>query len=436
MICKDAKKMSEGALYPYLGRELFFCDIGEVFNLDKIRILKGQIIYTKFKDEFEVHKNEYLVAVNDVVEGIYERLPDKYAACEVEDYKEDLIIPSFSDLHVHASQYMQMGIAMDLELIEWLTTYTFKEEMKFWDITYAKMIYERFVRDLYRNGTRRVSAFATIHKNSTMILFEEMKKIGLMGYVGKVNMDRNAITNLEEETLQSIRDTFELIIRYKDDPWVKPIITPRFSPTCSDQMLKKLGDLANDFNIPVQSHLSENEEEVAWVKELFPGCKTYADTYDQYGLFGNTKTLMAHGIHLQRREIEMIKEKDIYLVHCPNSNLNLSSGIMKVVELIDQGAKVVLGTDVGAGNSLSIPKTMVSAIQCSKMLKKQGITKRYLKLSEAFYMATKGGGSFFGEYGSFEPGYYLDPLIIESDSMMETLLTPLERLQRYIYAEG
>ncbi len=404
--------------------------------MDKIRILKGQIIYTKFKDDFLVYKNHYLVAVNDIIDDIYEILPEKYSNCEVEDHRESLIIPSFSDLHVHASQYMQMGLAMDLELLEWLVTYTFKEESKFWDITYSKMVYERFVRDIYRKGTRRVSIFGTIHKNSTMILFEEMKKSGLMGYVGRGNMDRNAVKNLEEDTLTSIRDTFELIIRYKDDPMVKPIITPRFSPTCSEQMLKKLGDLANDFNIPVQSHLAENEEEVAWVKELFPDFKTYADTYDKFGLFGNTKTLMAHGIHLQKREIEMVKEKDVYLVHCPSSNLNLSSGMMKVVELLDQGVKVVLGTDVGGGNTLSIPKTMVAAVQCSKVLKQQGVTKRHLKLSEAFYMATKGGGSFFGEYGSFEPGYFLDPLIIETDSLMETLLTPLERLQRYIYVEG
>lgn len=401
--------------------------------MDKIRILKGQIIYTKYKDEFEVHKDEYLIAVNDIIEGIYESLPEKYVGCKIEDYKDDLIIPSFSDMHVHASQYLQMGLAMDLELIEWLATYTFKEESKFWDITYAQMIYERFVRDIYRKGTRRASIFATIHKSSTMILFEELKKRGLMAYVGKVNMDRNAVKNLEEDTLASIRDTFELIIRYKDDPMVKPIITPRFSPTCSEQMLNKLGDLANDFNIPVQSHLAENEEEVAWVKELFPGYKSYADTYDKHGLLGNTKTLMAHGIHLDKREIEMIKEKDVYLVHCPNSNLNLSSGLMKVVDLLDHGIKVVLGTDIGGGNSLSIPKTMVAAIQCSKVLKQQGVTKRHLKLSEAFFMGTKGGGSFFGAYGSFEPGYYLDPLIIESDSLFETLLTPLERLQRYIY---
>lgn len=404
--------------------------------MEKIRILKGHIIYTKYREDFVVHKDHYLVAVNDIIEDIYERLPEKYMSCEIEDYKENLIIPSFSDLHVHASQYLQMGLAMDLELMEWLTTYTFKEESKFWDITYAQMVYERFAREVYRKGTRRVSVFGTIHKNSTIILFEEMKKSGLMGYVGKVNMDRNAVKNLEEDTLTSIRDTFELIIRYKDDPMVKPIITPRFSPTCTEQMLKKLGDLANDFNIPVQSHLSENEEEVVWVKDLFPSCKTYADTYDKYGLFGNTKTLMAHAIYLEKREIEMVKEKDVYLVHCPNSNLNLSSGLMKVVDLLDQGVKVVLGTDIGGGNSLSIPKTMVAAIQCSKVLKQQGITKRHLKLSEAFYMATKGGGSFFGAYGSFEPGYFLDPLIIESASMMETLLTPLERLQRYIYVEG
>lgn len=404
--------------------------------MENIRILKGQIIYTKHTKSFEIHEDSYIVAVDDIIEGIYKTLPEKYDRIAVEDHGQSLIIPSFSDLHVHAPQYVQMGLAMDLELIDWLNTYTFKEESRFVDVAYAREVYRAFAKAVYNKGTRRAAVFATIHPESTLALMDIMAEEGLSGYVGKVNMDQNSDPRLTETTQQSLQDTETLILKSMGNTKVKPMLTPRFSPTCSDALLAGLGQLAQKYKVPVQSHISETIDEVAWVKALFPDAKHYSDTYDRHGLFGQTPTLMAHGIHLTEDEIELVKERQVVLVHCPASNSNIASGAMKVVDYLDRGLNVALGTDVGGGNSLSMPRTMVDAMQVSKLLKHFGMTKRHLTLPEAFHMATKGGGSFFGRYGSFEPGYVLDPLVIDSDPLMTSLLTPIERLQRYIYSQS
>ncbi len=181
-------------------------------------------------------------------------------------------------------------------------------------------------------------------------------------------MDRNTTPELTEDTQRSIVETEEIILEYRNkSDLVKPIITPRFVPTCSVELMKGLGKLAINHGVPVQSHLSENTSEVEWVRELHPELPNYASVYNEYGLFGQTSTVMAHCIYNTEDEIELMKKNGVFVAHCPYSNYNLSSGIMPVRKFLDNKIQVGLGSDISGGNSLSIPSVITAAIQASKM---------------------------------------------------------------------
>lgn len=399
-----------------------------------MKVIKGNIIFTPTYDNFEIIENGYIVLSNNKIFDIFKKLPEKYKNCELIDYTDKLIIPGMNDLHCHAPQFRNVGIAMDKELLPWLNNYTFPEESKYENVDYGEKMYSKFVNEIYKNGTTRVAAFATIHKESTMKLMDLFIDCGLAAYVGKVNMDRNSCDSLLEKTNDSINNTLEIINKYQNKSnLVKPIITPRFVPTCSESLLKGLGKLALEFNIPVQSHLSENISEINWVKELHPTSKFYADVYDKYNLFGDTPTLMAHCIHLTDDEIELMKNKNVYGIHCPTSNANLGSGIMPIRKLINNNVKLGFGSDISGGHNFSIFKTMVYAIEFSKLIWAQNKEYDFLSLSEAFYIATKGGGSFFGNVGSFEKDYEFDALVIDDSELNFDNYSLLERLERFIY---
>lgn len=402
--------------------------------MKEIQIFKGNIIFTPTAEEIKIYAKSYIIVKKGKVEGVYEKLPEEYLGAPVKDYGERLIFPGFVDLHVHAPQFYQCGLGLDKELLEWLNDYTFPAEGLFSDPAYAREAYSLFADELIRQGTVRSCIFATIHKESTGLLFEILMEKGIGAFVGKVNMDRNCPDLLREDTETSIRETEELIVRYGAHPLVKPILTPRFAPTGSGKLLNAIGKLAKKYNLPVQSHLSENRGEVKWVSELFPSHPTYSDVYLDFGLFGQTPTLMAHGIYLTDRELGLIKENDVMLVHCPDSNINIASGLMPVRKWLQRGIRIGLGSDVGAGHTLAMYKAVVKAIQLSKLLKTFDPQSRPLTTVEAFYMATKGGGSFFGKVGSFEKGYSFDAIVVEDHSGIAGRLSLEEQFQRFLYA--
>lgn len=399
-------------------------------------ILKGDIVFTPTKEKFEIHKDSYIIVEDGKVIKICKELEESYKGYIIKDYSDKLIIPGFVDLHLHAPQYANRGLGLDKELIPWLETYTFPEEGKYKDVEYAKEIFQRLINELWRNGTTRSVVYSSIHKESAKILMDMFIKSGLGAYVGKVNMDRNSADYLTEDTLQSIKDTEEIIIEYNDkSKLVKPIITPRFIPTCSEELLKGLGDLAIRYNIPSQSHLNENGGEIQWVKELFPDSINYASIYKDFNLFGQTKSLMAHCVYNTDEEIELMAENGVYVAHCPHSNYNLSSGIMPTRKFLDKGVPVGLASDISGGHSLSIPNVIIGTIQASKMVWLNTDKKlEPLKFSEGFYLGTKGGGQFFGKVGSFEPGYELDALVIDDSLLIgKNELSIEERIEKFVY---
>ena len=215
-----------------------------------------------------------------------------------------------------------------------------------------------------------------------------------------------------------------------------PIITPRFIPGCSNSLLDELSEIRRAYDLPVQSHLSENPGEVELVKELMPEAEFYGDAYYRYGLFGReAKTVMAHCVYSSDSETERIRKNGVWVAHCPNSNMNLASGIAPIRKYIDTGIRVGLGSDVAGGQTESIFRAITDAIQVSKLYWRYiDSSAKPLSFSESFYLATKGGGSFFGNAGSFEPGCKFDAVVIDDSSLYhpQTLSLP-ERLERSVY---
>ena len=330
-----------------------------------ITILKGTVISAPALGKLEVVEHGFLVAEDGRVSGVFPVLPDRFAGAPVEDFGDALILQSLADLHLHAPQYPILGFGMDLPLLDWLNTYTFPNEARFADLEYAREIYRQLARELIENGTTRVCMFSSLHRQATLILMEELERAGVTGYVGKVNMDRNGIPALQETTGESMSETLLWLEACQDFRYVKPILTPRFTPSCTNELMEFLGKLGMERNLPVQSHLSENEKEIQWVKELHPDCTQYWETYAKYGLW-NDRTLMAHCVWSDRRERQAMKDAGVTVVHCADSNQNLCSGTAPVRVMLDEGLQVALGSDMAGGAQLNLFDVTAAAIRASK----------------------------------------------------------------------
>lgn len=405
---------------------------------EKSFIMRGNICYSEAKEQLSVTDLGYLVCCKGISRGVYPVIPDEYRDLPVKDYGDRLVIPGMTDLHVHAPQYPFRGLGMDLELLDWLNTHTFPEESRYAELEYAEKAYQIFVDDLKKSASTRAVIFATIHIPATEFLMKQLDAAGLKTYVGKVNMDQNCTDTLREKDAEASLDRTAAWLRETAEkyPNTRPILTPRFAPTCSGPLLEGLGKLQKKYGLPVQSHLSENLSEIAWVQELFPWSSCYGNVYEHYGLFGKeAKTVMAHCVHSSDREVELMKRNGVYVAHCPQSNINLSSGIAPIRRYLEEGIPTGLGTDMAGGANMSMFRCMADAIGVSKLYwRLADQSRKPLTMEEAFFLATKGGGSFFGKTGSFEEGYEVDALVLD-DSGIRTAkeLNTKERLERYIY---
>lgn len=401
-------------------------------------ILKGNLCYSKNQKTLEIIEGGYLVCREGKSAGVYREIPKEYEDLPVTDWGDRMIIPGLVDLHIHAPQYGFRGLGMDMELLDWLNTNTFPEEAKYKDLEYARKAYEIFTEQLEKSATTRACIFATVHNQATELLMDLLEESGLITMVGKVNMDRNTPDYLAEESAKaSAEDTVawleEIAGKYQR---TYPILTPRFIPSCTDELMERLKEIQRTYKLPVQSHLSENPGEISWVQELCPDSEFYGDAYDRFGLFGgDCKTIMAHCVYSDERERERMREKGVFVAHCPQSNTNLSSGIAPVRTMLEEGMRVGLGSDVAGGFTESIFRAMADAIQVSKLYwRLVDQTQKPLTLEEAFYLATKGGGAFFGQVGSFEAGYELDAVVLDDSSLKYPMnLSVKNRLERFIY---
>ena len=399
-------------------------------------ILHGTIVHTPTKDVFDCHPDSYLISEDGKVTGIFQELPEKYKNVPVLDYGNSLILPGLCDMHVHAPQFVYRGLGIDLQLMEWLDRYAFPTEARFADLSYACIYYEAFADALAKNGTTRAVIFGTLHAPATELLMEILEKKKIGAYVGKINMDTLSPDYLCETPEQSLADTRKWIEDTKDQfRFVKPAVTPRFIPTCSTSVLEGLGKLAQEFDLPVHSHISEDLGEMSIVRDRYPQYDNDGDVYDHFGLL-TSHTVMAHFIYPTLHEMELIKERGVTIAHCPQSNGNVAAGIPPIRQMLDLGVKVGLGSDIAGGYSVSIFRAMSEAVYLSKLQWLRSEKKdSFLSVPESFYLGTKGGGQFFGKVGSFESGYEMDAIVIDDRSLCVPAdrLSTEERVERVIH---
>lgn len=409
--------------------------------------LKGTIVHTPTPERFEILENGYLVCKNEMVEGVYQTLPEELKEVRTEDYTGKIIIPGMCDLHLHAPQYgfRGLGIHMDNDSSwdSWFEEYSFPEERHYEDLEYAKKAYEKFADDLMKTSTTRMSVFATLHRPATELLMEILANKGFSAFVGKLNMDRNSIDGLIETTETSLIETrrwLESTMNRYD--YVKPIITPRYLPSCTDACMEGLQKLIQEFQVPVQSHLSEEWSEIKWAEQLKPEIDFYGQGYDMYDMLGSSMpSVMAHCVFPSEPEFElMAQRKNLWVAHCPRSNLYSSGSSAPVKRYLDAQIHVGLGSDMAAGSTINMFRIIDDALTASKIYWAANERQKYpdaaantLSLTEAFYLATKGGSSLWGKAGSFETGYLFDAVIID-DTMLADFnpRTVHQRIERIV----
>jgi len=398
-------------------------------------VFHGDIAYSESWERLVVKKGAYLMVEDGRVQGIYDSLPEEYLGLPIEELGRGVLIPAFSDLHIHASQYPQRGTAMDVLLYDWLNQYTFPLEAKFREPEFAERVYQKVADDLLLHGSFHASLFTTIHSESSDILFKKLEERGLFGYVGKVNMTDASPDYLSETVEESLRDTEAYLHRHQGSGRVKAIITPRFAPTCCEELMMGLGKLAKRYGSGLQTHVVESRWEAGEALRCFPGYGSDSEIYERAGLLDNGPSIFAHFIFPTDADIDIIKRHGGYAVHCPDATNNVIAGIMDTERLNRLGVKLSLGSDVAGGHHIAVYRQIAKAVQLSKLKEfyEPGISGT-IRFENAFYMATKGGGSAFGEVGSFEKGYLFNALVLDGLEDEGIPLSPEERLERFCYS--
>ena len=347
------------------------------------------------------------------------------------------IVPGYIDAHIHAPQYSFTGVGTNIPLLDWLNNFTFPFESKFKEAGFAQRVYERVVERTLACGTTTASYFATVHEAATLELARICARRGQRAFIGKVNMDRNSPDfYCDASAAASVRGTEAVIegVRALGSSIVAPIVTPRFVPTCTPELMTALGKVAAQnadgmsraAALAIQSHVSENKGEIAWVAELHPECQSYTDVYERYGLL-TRRTILAHGVHLSDAEMARFAATGASVVHCPLSNFSLTSGVCPVRKCIAHGVHVALGTDVCGGGSPSMHNAMKNAIIASQVTfinhaddkdEKEREANRPLGWKEALFLATRGGAyalDIENVAGSIDAGKDFDALIIDPE---------------------
>lgn len=327
--------------------------------------------------------------------------------------------PGFIDTHTHAPQYPNTGLFGSTTLLSWLETYTFPLEGSFSSLARARTVYNRVVRRSLSHGTTCAAYYATIHVPATNLLAEICLARGQRALVGRVCMDRMSPEDYRDASAASAIADSEASGSYITslDPsgaLVRPVVTPRFAPSCTPEALAGLGELAKRKEWAVQTHISENTGEISLVKELFPDAESYAAVYDRAGLLGK-KTILAHAVHLTEEETSLVVERGTHVSHCPASNTCLTSGAAPVREMLDAGVSVGLGTDMSGGYSPSILEMVRQALGVSRHVAMNKGERHRLSVEEALWLGTRGGAKVVGlehKVGVFEVGREWDAQMI------------------------
>lgn len=298
--------------------------------------------------------------------GEADAMRESYPQAKIVDYGTSLILPGFVDAHMHYPQ-TRMIASWGKRLIDWLNTYTFPEEMTLADPAEARARADLTLDLALSHGTTTQVSYCTIHPCSVDAFFDAAAARGMRVFAGKTCMDRNAPDGLRDTPQTAYDDSKALLQHWHGRGRAEYVITPRFSPTSTPEQLEALGALwAEHPEVLMQTHLSEQTDEIEWVKSLFPKAKDYLDTYEQFGLLGE-RALYGHVIHLEPRELDRLTEIGAAVVHCPTSNTFIGSGIFEAAKLASRGIRVGLATDTGGGSSFSMLRTMAAAYEIGQL---------------------------------------------------------------------
>lgn len=356
------------------------------------------------------------------------------------------VLPGFIDLHVHAPQWPNAGLALDRPLNEWLDTYTFPLEAKYQDLDFAKTVYNDLVQELLANGTTTVLYFGTIHNAANLELAKACIRHGQRGFIGKVAMDN------PEQTPDYYQDASAQVAVDQTEQFMQqlgelnqttnlkqtPVITPRFVPSCTPDSLRGLGDLARKYDLPVQSHCSESDWESNYALEHYH--MRDAEVLDHYGLLTD-KAVMAHGTKLTDHDYQLFEKQGVAVAHCPISNVYFGNAVLPVKRVLAHHVKIGLGTDISGGYSPSLYQNMRQAVMSSRMLQdgvdnqlsadKRGVADSAISVKTAFYLATRGGAeSLHLQTGRIAEGYLADMQVVslQNDFQTETSDNVFEKL--------
>ena len=398
-----------------------------------MRTLKTNILTPVSSSEIS-YKRDVFLTIN---KGKIESIADTFPSNDFTDHTDKLVIPPFCDLHNHMAQYRIMGMN-GKSLLDWLNTFTFPEEMRLnADPELARTVFQSYYRELLHRGTIASVSYATSSNDVCSIACQEAEKFPGWMFIGKVLMERNAPEDLSESPEKGV-DGLNRLIAERHDPKgrLQIVATPRFAISCTFDYLKQIAAVADKHGLFIQTHLSENLKEIDMTGGLFAGFKDYTDVYQQSGLL-NERTLLGHGIYLSDSELGRIAQAKASIVHCPTSNSFLQSGILGVRKMWEHSIQTGLGTDIGAGYSLSMFNEMRSAVEASKNYALFIEDYPALSPTETFFMATQGNAKLIGlndRIGAIEPGK--DATFLMLDHVWEDVYSsPHDLISDIIYRE-
>lgn len=369
----------------------------------------------KDKSAYEYNEDGALLIKNGIISdlGNFDKINDNLSQdIKIIDHRPNLIMPGFIDTHIHFPQIQIIG-SYATNLLEWLNNYTFIEEQKYSSLDHSTIMAKKFFNEILNHGTTTAAVFCSVHPESVEAFFNESHKINTLMIAGKVMMDRNAPEKLLDSAHSGYEESKKLIEKWHGVGRQHYAISPRFAITSSPRQLEMTQALMNDHpECYFQTHLSENINEIELVKKLFPDKKDYSQVYEDYNFLG-PKSLFGHCIHLNEREINIMKETDSVAVFCPTSNLFLGSGLFNFQKLKQNSVRIATGTDIGGGTNYSMLKTMDEA---HKILQLQS---QKLTPLESFYQLTLGNASALSlqeKIGTLEIGSDADIVVLDSSS--------------------
>ena len=383
-----------------------------------MELLLGQVLQfndTPFEgrpEDAATHIRRGAILVRDGViaeVGEADALRAQHPEANVADMGDALLSPGFVDTHVH---YPQTAIiaSWGKRLIDWLNSYTFPEESRFGDAGHASQIAETYFDLVTAAGTTTTVSYCTIHPESVDAYFTAAQARGLRALGGKTCMDRNAPDTLLDTAQSAYDDSKALLERWHGQDRLSYVITPRFAPTSTPEQLEALGALwAEHPDLLMQTHISEQHEEIAWVADLFPDARDYLDVYEKFGLVGKG-ALLGHAIHLTERERDRIQELEASLIHCPTSNMFIGSGLFDMQGLMAQGHRIGLASDTGGGSSFSMLRTMAAAYEVGQL------SGTALHPAQLWWLATAGSAASIhldDKIGRLAPGFEADIIALD-----------------------